>query len=51
MHDMLGVTTGKTARFVKNFLAESDSVQAAFAAYAKAVRERSFPAQEHTFKA
>lgn len=51
MHDMLGVTTGKTARFVKNFLAESDSVQGAFAAYAQAVRDRSFPAEEHTFKA
>lgn len=51
IHDMLGMTTGRTPRFVKNFLAETDSVQEAIAAYAKAVRERTFPAVEHTFKA
>ena len=51
LHDMLGVTTGRKPRFVKNFLADTDSVQGAIEAYVKAVRARSFPAEEHTFKA
>src|SRR5690554_258279 len=51
LHDMLGVTTGRKPRFVKNFLAETDSIPEAIAAYAKAVKDRSFPAEEHTFKA
>ncbi|MDX1634442.1 MAG: 3-methyl-2-oxobutanoate hydroxymethyltransferase [Marinobacter sp.] len=51
MHDMLGVTPGRKARFVKNFLAETDSIQAAIAAYVAAVKNRTFPAEEHTFKA
>ncbi|MGM0767765.1 MAG: 3-methyl-2-oxobutanoate hydroxymethyltransferase [Pseudomonadota bacterium] len=51
LHDMLGVTSGRKPRFVKNFLTETDSIQAAIEAYVKAVRDRSFPAEEHTFKA
>ena len=51
VHDMLGLTTGRKPRFVKDFLAENGSVAKALAAYAKAVRERTFPAEEHTFKA
>ncbi len=51
LHDMLGISTGVKPRFVKNFLAGNDSVSAAVEAYVKAVRERSFPAEEHTFKA
>ncbi|MEQ5837351.1 3-methyl-2-oxobutanoate hydroxymethyltransferase [Marinobacter sp. NFXS9] len=50
MHDMLGATTGRSPRFVKNFLAEADSIQGAFEAYVAAVRDRRFPAEEHTFK-
>ncbi len=51
LHDMLGVTTGRKPRFVKNFLAETDSIPEAIAAYAQAVKARTFPAEEHTFKA
>lgn len=51
LHDMLGVTPGRRPRFVKNFLAEADSIQGAIEAYIKAVRDRTFPAEEHTFKA
>jgi 3-methyl-2-oxobutanoate hydroxymethyltransferase len=36
---------------VKNFLAETDSIPEAIAAYAQAVKARTFPAEEHTFKA
>ncbi|WP_165857493.1 3-methyl-2-oxobutanoate hydroxymethyltransferase [Marinobacter sp. JSM 1782161] len=50
MHDMLGATTGRTPKFVKNFLAEAESIQGAFEAYVVAVRERRFPAEEHSFK-
>lgn len=49
MHDMLGINLGKTARFVRNFMQGSDSLQAAFAAYVAAVKNGSFPAVEHTF--
>jgi 3-methyl-2-oxobutanoate hydroxymethyltransferase len=49
MHDVLGVTHGRTPRFVKNFMAEADSIQAAFQDYHEAVKARTFPAQEHCF--
>ncbi|MDO5058644.1 MAG: 3-methyl-2-oxobutanoate hydroxymethyltransferase [Neisseria sp.] len=50
MHDMLGVfPPEKTAKFVKNFLAETGSIQGAAAAYVAAVKNGSFPAAEHTF--
>ncbi|MCG8518473.1 MAG: 3-methyl-2-oxobutanoate hydroxymethyltransferase [Pseudomonadales bacterium] len=51
VHDMLGLTPGRPPRFVKNFLAESDSVQDAIKAYVDAVRRRQFPAEEHSFQA
>lgn len=51
VYDMLGLTPGRKPRFVKDFLAESGSVVGALSAYAKAVSERTFPAEEHTFKA
>ncbi len=49
LYDMLGITSQGTPSFVRNFLAENDSVQAAIAAYVSAVKDRSFPAAEHTF--
>ncbi len=49
MHDVLGVTAGKRPRFVRDFLAGSNSVAAAFEAYLSAVREGSFPAEVHGF--
>lgn len=49
LHDMLGVFPGKTARFVKNFLSGHDSIQAAISAYIDAVKNRTFPAAEHTY--
>ena len=51
MHDMLGVFPGKTAKFVKNFMQGQNSIQAAVKAYVDAVKDRSFPAAEHTFSA
>ncbi len=49
LHDMLGVYPGKKARFVKNFMTGSPSIQAAVEAYVKAVKAGTFPAEEHCF--
>ncbi|MHB1273818.1 MAG: 3-methyl-2-oxobutanoate hydroxymethyltransferase [Rhodanobacter sp.] len=49
IHDMLGITPGKRPKFSKDFLAGRDSVAAAIAAYADAVRSGAFPAAEHSF--
>jgi 3-methyl-2-oxobutanoate hydroxymethyltransferase len=49
MHDMLGVFPGRKARFVRNFMEGETSVEAAIRAYVTAVKDGSFPAQEHCF--
>ena len=49
LHDMLGITAGKPPRFVRNFMAGTDSVRAAVNAYVKAVKSGEFPAPEHCF--
>lgn len=49
LYDMLGITDEGTPSFVRNFLAENDSVQSAIAAYVRAVKDGSFPAAEHSF--
>ncbi len=50
MHDLLGLRgRHRTPRFVKDFLAGNDSVEAAFATYVAAVRDGSFPGPEHGF--
>lgn len=49
MHDMLGAYPGKVARFVHNFMAEADSIEAAFHQYVAAVKAGQFPAEQHTF--
>jgi 3-methyl-2-oxobutanoate hydroxymethyltransferase len=48
MHDLLGLSP-RPPRFVRNFLAGRESIEDAFAAYAAAVRDGSFPAAEHGF--
>jgi 3-methyl-2-oxobutanoate hydroxymethyltransferase len=52
MHDMLGISlSGRTPKFVKNFMAGQSSIQNAISAYVKAVKDQSFPAAEHGFSA
>jgi 3-methyl-2-oxobutanoate hydroxymethyltransferase len=52
MHDLLGLSlTGRAPKFVKNFMQGQPNVQAAFAAYVRAVKDVSFPAEEHGFSA
>lgn len=48
LHDMLGLSDHRP-KFVRNFLAENDSVQSALKAYNDAVKGGSFPSAEHTF--
>lgn len=49
LHDMLDITSGKKARFVKNFMAGQTSIAAAIAAYVAAVKDGSFPGPEHCY--
>ncbi len=46
-YDILGITAGHRPRFSKNFLTGQESLQAAIAAYVKAVKSGEFPGPEH----
>ncbi|MFW9605615.1 MAG: 3-methyl-2-oxobutanoate hydroxymethyltransferase [Pseudomonas sp.] len=50
LHDLLGLNP-RPARFVRNFMSEQNSLQAALSAYTRAVKDGSFPAPEHGFSA
>lgn len=47
--DMAGMTSGRTAKFVKRFGDIGDQLRSAASAYAAEVRSGTFPAQEHSF--
>jgi len=50
LYDILGITSGKRPRFSKDFLSETDgSIQTAINNYVLAVRECSFPAEQHCY--
>lgn len=58
LQDLLGIYTGvahkkpgeyKAPRFAKNFLRETNSIQQAIANYVQAVKNRTFPAPEHSY--
>ena len=49
MHDLMGITKVHKPKFVKNFMAESDSVLGAFESYDRQVKDGSFPGPEHSF--
>jgi 3-methyl-2-oxobutanoate hydroxymethyltransferase len=49
LHDMLGVYPGKKGRFVKDFMAEAQSIDGAVQAYVRAVKDGSFPGPEHCY--
>ena len=51
LYDILGITQGRMPRFVQNFMAGRDSVLEALRAYVNAVKDRSYPAEKHTFSA
>lgn len=50
LYDLLGITPGKTAKFVRNFMQDTHSIPEALAAYHTAVRNGSYPAPEHSFQ-
>ena len=58
LQDLLGIYTGvaakkpadyKAPRFAKNFLAETGTIQQAIAHYVMAVKNKTFPATEHSY--
>jgi len=48
-HDLLGLTQGRTARFVKRYAEVAASIRDALDAYASDVRAGRFPQPEHTY--
>ena len=51
MHDLLGISEGKPATFVKRFASIGDDMVGGVAAYARDVRDGAFPAPEHGYPA
>lgn len=58
LQDLLGIYTGpasksvaefKPPRFVRNFLKDTNSVQEAISTYVKSVKNKTFPAAEHSY--
>jgi len=49
LYDILDISFGMRPKFSKNFMASSDSIGAAIAQYTSAVKDKIFPAAEHTF--
>ena len=49
LHDMLNISPGRKARFVKNYMTGRDSIGAAIAAYVDEVKQGSFPGPEHCY--
>lgn len=58
IQDLLGIYNGpahkapadyKAPRFAKNFLADSGSIQKAIESYVRAVKQKTFPAPEHSY--
>ena len=58
LQDLLGIYTGvaskkpedfKSPRFVRNFLKDTHSIQDAVSAYVKAVKNKTFPSEQHSY--
>lgn len=49
MHDMLGITSGHTPKFSKNFLAESGNIRQAIYKYIDEVQKGLYPTSEHSY--
>lgn len=48
-YDMLGINTGHSPRFVRNFIKDNNDIQSAVNAFIKAVKSQSFPDDEHSY--
>jgi 3-methyl-2-oxobutanoate hydroxymethyltransferase len=49
LHDMLGLYPGKKGRFVKDFMADAQSIEGAVKAFVAAVKDGSYPAPDHCY--
>jgi 3-methyl-2-oxobutanoate hydroxymethyltransferase len=49
LYDMLGIYSGRKARFMKNFLTGTGSIHEAVSNYVRAVKAGEFPGPEHAF--
>ncbi|MEO8767071.1 MAG: 3-methyl-2-oxobutanoate hydroxymethyltransferase [Nitrosospira sp.] len=49
LYDMLGIYSGKKARFMRNFMNGASSIQEAAENYVRSVKAGEFPGPEHTF--
>jgi 3-methyl-2-oxobutanoate hydroxymethyltransferase len=49
LHDMLDVYPGKKAKFVKNYMRATGTIQGAVELYVKEVKAKTFPGPEHSF--
>jgi 3-methyl-2-oxobutanoate hydroxymethyltransferase len=49
LHDLLDVTPGRKARFVKNYMALGGSVQRALSLFVQEVKSGAYPGPEHGF--
>jgi 3-methyl-2-oxobutanoate hydroxymethyltransferase len=49
LYDMLGLYPGRKGRFVRDFMADAQSIEGAVKAYVAAVKDGSFPAPEHCY--
>src|SRR3954471_6447257 len=49
LYDALGIQPGRAGRFVRNFMSDHASIEAALASYVAAVKDGSFPGPEHCF--
>ncbi len=48
-YDMLGINTGHSPKFVRNFIKENNDIQGAVDAFIKAVKCQSFPDDEYSY--
>jgi len=48
-YDMLGITQGKLPRFVRDFTADNSSIPMAIKAFARAVKNQSFPSEKESY--
>lgn len=49
LYDILDITSGRKPSFAKNFMEGAGSIQAALENYVKEVKDKTYPAPEHTF--
>lgn len=49
LYDILGITQGRTPRFVKDFMAQAGSPLAALESFVTEVKQREYPQPEHCF--